>query len=98
MSIKNFTLTIFALLILGACSVDQEELEELSEEVVEEELEVLTELSDTWFGDKGLESSSLEQEKTRGINSNSRISFFILVFYISHSIYFFTHLYIYFYW
>mgnify|MGYP001157413914 FL=1 len=29
MSIKNFTLTIFALLILGACSVDQEELEEL---------------------------------------------------------------------
>tara|TARA_B100001741_G_scaffold102268_1_gene84149 strand:- start:1172 stop:1531 length:360 start_codon:yes stop_codon:yes gene_type:complete len=40
--------------------VVEEELEELSEEVVEEELEVLTELSDTWFGDKGLESSSLE--------------------------------------
>ena len=38
----------------------EEELEELSEEVVEEELEELTELSDTSLGDKGLESSSLE--------------------------------------
>ena len=29
MSIKEITLTAFALFILGACSVDQEELEEL---------------------------------------------------------------------